>query len=120
MVVDRPVHLGDGVSLEVVRPSTPRAIQLGHQLCGLSPFLQPDVLDRAHGSATAALIKRFACKLTRKLVVKIVLRPILDPVGGLVQQTVDRTREFSAAFISVTVENDGPIDAIAAREQKCR
>jgi hypothetical protein len=38
-VVDRPIRFGDGAYLKVVRPSTQRAIQLGHQLYGLLPRL---------------------------------------------------------------------------------
>src|SRR5215471_5354902 len=37
VVVDRPICLGDGAYLEVVRPPTQRAIQLLHQLCGVLP-----------------------------------------------------------------------------------
>src|SRR5712671_1871753 len=37
VVIDRPIRLGDGAYLEVVRPSAQRAVQLLHQLCGLLP-----------------------------------------------------------------------------------
>src|SRR3979409_209931 len=37
VVVDRPVRVGDGAYVEVVRPSAQRAVQLAHQLCGLLP-----------------------------------------------------------------------------------
>jgi len=35
--VERTVRFADGAYLEVVRPSTQRAVQLAHQLCGLLP-----------------------------------------------------------------------------------
>jgi hypothetical protein len=34
------IRLGDGAYLEVVRPSAQRAVQLLHQLCGVSPRLR--------------------------------------------------------------------------------
>src|ERR1700722_19147888 len=37
VVVDRPIRLGDGAYLEVVRPAAQRAVQLGHQLRGVLP-----------------------------------------------------------------------------------
>src|SRR5262245_18460140 len=37
VVVDRPIRLGNGSYIEVVRPSAQRAVQLTHQLCGLLP-----------------------------------------------------------------------------------
>src|SRR3954470_24505894 len=37
VVVDRPVRLGDGAYVEVVRPSAQRAVQLANQLCGFLP-----------------------------------------------------------------------------------
>src|SRR5215468_11524919 len=40
VVIDRPIRLGDGAYLEVVRPSAQRAVQLLHQLCGISPCLR--------------------------------------------------------------------------------
>src|SRR5262249_40206161 len=57
VVVDRPIRFGDGAYLEVVRPSTQRAIQLGHQLCGLLPRLRSggERVDRLHHALDAFL-----------------------------------------------------------------
>src|ERR1700730_5587478 len=57
VVVDRPIRFGDGSYLEVVRPSTQRAVQLGHQLCGALPCPGSDCqrVDGFHHALDALL-----------------------------------------------------------------
>src|SRR6185437_14326915 len=57
VVVERPVRLGDGSYLEVVRPSAQRAVQLVHQLCGLLPGARSDgqCVDAVHRLLNALL-----------------------------------------------------------------
>src|SRR5215471_8435221 len=57
VAVDRPIRLGDGAYLEVVRPSAQRAVQLLHQLCGRSPCLRSgsELVDGFHHAPDALL-----------------------------------------------------------------
>src|SRR5499427_7232169 len=57
IVIDRPVRVGDGAYLEVVRPSAQRAVQLLHQLCGSSPCLRSgsELVDGFHHAPDALL-----------------------------------------------------------------
>src|SRR5262249_12311301 len=57
VAVDRPIRLGDGAYLKVVRPSAQRAVHLLHQLCGLLPCSGPScqLMDGFHHALDAFL-----------------------------------------------------------------
>jgi hypothetical protein len=85
----------------------------------LLSMLRTTFFDRVNGQQRQLLPRGQHPSLQGEPVIKIVLRPVLDLVGRLVEQAVDGACEVSAALVGVAVEGNGPVYAVAAREQKC-
>jgi hypothetical protein len=49
---------------------------------------------------------------------QIDIRPIINFVSHLVHKWIDQSRESFAAFVSIVVEQDSPVDTIAAANEQ--
>ena len=102
VVVDRPVRLRDGAYLEVVRPSSQRAVQLLHQLGGLLPSavgsLRVDILDPALDALLRWPVPQICLAGSRQYIRPNVCPRKLNAPSGTLQ-----IRVFSSSTVSLSL-----------------